>query len=361
MAQLMLNVTNTLEILRTKQSNISNNDQIEVAIGNIKKHLFPYIQELFAQMEIDNVVSTSLISYLQILKSQPERAWFVDLASQISSATPKQSLPIMASVELRYLATMILDDIADRSTERCGQPTLHIREGISQAMYLSEVLMGMAQRELSKALNNVNLDRKLAMQAFSEWIDTHIKVNAAQYRDVIYEEHALSEVTTDMSLKLIEWTTAVEVANCFFLGGLMSSKKQSDLDCLREIGLMVGMMMQIRDDLLDFADDAALLNKEPLLDLKYGKKKVPIVFAFHHASAVNRHELARLTEQGGYNRQDMEKIRDFIFNPAAISHLVTLTEEYVKKTERLVKNLVGPKDAKEVLMSFVRDYLRLHH
>ncbi len=112
MAQLMLKIPNAFELIsQKKRVNQREDDPIKVAIGKTKEAISPYLQNLLLNDKLLDGVFSPISSYLTKIKTDPERAWFVNLACDLVASEKKDSLHAMAAVELRYLATMILDDM----------------------------------------------------------------------------------------------------------------------------------------------------------------------------------------------------------------------------------------------------------
>lgn len=282
-----------------------------------------------AKVNADGPALAALTSYFGRIRTRAERGWFVRIAAEISGGTRDALEPAMAAAELRYWATLILDDIADRSPQRCGGPTLHITEGDTRAMYLAEVLYGASQGQLADFVSSSRLAPDIVVSLLTDWARTHAKVNMAQYQDLWLEDVPLSEITPDEALRLIDGTTAVEIESCFRLGAKAATDDDERIDALGRVGRALGMLMQIRDDCLDFAESAEDIAKQPLLDVANSRKKVPLVVGYHLAPAADRAGILALLEQAPTAPQCAAELRRLLFHPAANTYLGALVRHHV--------------------------------
>lgn len=358
MAQIILNIDSPVALLQGKQMVPMMDNYLVDEVENLRSQVLPH---LLAVVKKNTFVlpDQSLNTYVSKVASKFERAWLTNLAANIAHPSKQVPLSLMTAVELRYLSELILDDIADISTERCGIPTLHLQVGISKAIYLAEILMGAATESLGEALELADVSKQLSVTALKSWGQKNITVSLAQYQDLTYGHMSLDDITPDMSLDLINGTTAQDLANCFFLGGLVSGSTHKQLERLQKIGQCIGMLMQIRDDLLDYVNDANVIYKEPLLDFRNGRKKVPMVVAFHHASDMEKQEILALCQQADFNAEDITRIQQIILNPTALAYQANLCNEFIRQIEENLDALGAQGRSADIFRSFVHKYFTL--
>jgi octaprenyl-diphosphate synthase len=357
MGQIMLHIDSPVSLLRNSGVSVVERTLVLDEIENLRVHVLPYMQDCIQENTL--ILSEShLGDYVTRVASKLERAWFTKLAVNILQPEAVPPIELLAAVELRYLFELILDDIADRSTERCSGPTLHLQVGVSKATYLAEVLIGTAMESLGLALEKASVTSQSAIMAFKSWARKNIRVSVAQCQDLDYEHIRLEYVTQNTALDLIDGTTAQDLANCFFLGGIIVGASSEKLDRLHKIGQSIGMLMQMRDDLVDYINDPEIINKEPLLDFKYGHKKLPLVSAYNHADKLGQQEILALLQQSDYSPEDITRIQKLILNPSALAYQASLSNEFIRQIDENLDAL-GASEAATTLRTFVHTYLKL--
>jgi geranylgeranyl pyrophosphate synthase len=358
MGQILLNIDSPVSLLKGIRTTPVEKTVVLNDVETLRAQVLPYLLSLI-EKKTSILSDLHLSNYVTKVVSRLERAWFTKITANMLAPSMSVPIPLLVAVELRYLYDLILDDIADCSTERCGVPTLHLQVGIPKAMYLAEILMGIAIECLGEALETANVSQQLSIMAIKSWGRKNTLVSIAQYQDLVYEYVSLDRITPDMSLDLIDGTTAQDLANCFFLGGLITSASTESIDRLHRIGQCIGMLMQIRDDLLDYVNDANIINKEPLLDFKNSRKKVPLVVAFHHASDLEKQEILALMAQTDHSPEDITRIKQIILNPIALAYQSNLCHEFIRQIDENLAALGANGQAAETLQNFVHKYLKL--
>jgi octaprenyl-diphosphate synthase len=358
MGQIMLHIDSPISLLRNQPHLSTERNSMLAELESLRSQVLPYIQSCIGNNTSD-LLDSHLNDYVVRVASRLERAWFIKLAVGMLQTDAVAPIELMAAAELRYLFELILDDIADRSNERCAGPTLHLQVGTSKATYLAEVLMGTAMENLGLALEKSAISSTLSIRAFTSWATKNVRVSVAQCQDLDYESMPLDRFTPDIVLDLIDNATGQDLANCFFLGGVVSGASAEDLDRLSTIGQRIGMLMQIRDDIVDYINDPSIINKEPLLDFKQGHKKLPLVTAYHHASKLEQQEILALLAQSDYSDEDIARIQQLILNPNALDYQANLCNEFIRQIDENLAALGTDNEAAQTLSTFVHTYLRL--
>jgi heptaprenyl diphosphate synthase len=356
MAQLILNIASPVSTLDGASPVVGNKSLLN-DIDNLRVAVFPKLQGV-VKCSTNSLPDDHLSTYIDRVASKLERAWFTKLAASIVKPTAVVPISLLSAVELRYLCELILDDIADCSTERCNGPTLHLQVGLSKATYLAEILMGGAIECLGEALEKANVSQPFSIAALKSWGKKNIVVSAAQYLDLAYENTDLNDITPTMVIDLIDAATGQDLANCFFLGGVIADTTSENLDRLHRIGQCIGLLMQMRDDLIDYINDSSIINKEPLLDFKYGHKKLPLVTAYHHSTTLEKQEILALMQQSDYSPEDITRIQKLILNPSALAYQASLSNEFIRQIDENLDAL-GASEAATTLRTFVHTYLKL--
>jgi len=172
-----------------------------------------------------------------------------------------RAVPLAAAVELLHTASLVHDDINDRSVMRRGQATINERWGNSLALLTGDFLF-------------VKLVGLLA--GFDSRV-IHLLAHSCQ---ILVEGEALQVqvltrgngfMTPELYLRIVKQKTASLFSACAELGGLLAKGAKQHVTALRDYGLNLGMAFQIRDDTLDLTGDGEDPGKPATGDLEQDK------------------------------------------------------------------------------------------
>ena len=172
------------------------------------------------------------------------------------------------AVELLHMATLVHDDVLDRSTLRRGRPTVVQSGGREVAVATGDLLLARAFAELVlsgsadavRALSfaSTGLVRGELMQRADAWSDS---VTPARY------------------LKRCELKTARLFEAACRLGALLGEPGPERADGLGAFGAAIGVAFQLLDDVLDIAGPTERTGKPRGADLLDGTITLPLILA----------------------------------------------------------------------------------
>lgn len=175
-------------------------------------------------------------------------------------------IPMATSVELLHTATLIHDDIIDKSVIRHGRPTVNDIWGENKAIILGDYLFAKAG-ELCASTGNIRVvqlfSQTLGMMSIGEmsqsFDDFNLKPTREQYLNRICNKTASLFVLATES------------------GAILSQAPEQSIKILRDYGYNLGMAFQIVDDLLDFLSTEDELGKPVGSDLAQGTLTLPVI------------------------------------------------------------------------------------
>lgn len=109
-------------------------------------------QNLLYHMCLDDDSITPTFAHSKRLRS-----YLCLLIGEENSRNLEKVLPLAVTIELLHNATLLVDDVQDGDTIRCGKPALWSKVGIAQAMNASFFLANIAQAYYHKARLSQNL------------------------------------------------------------------------------------------------------------------------------------------------------------------------------------------------------------
>ena len=198
---------------------------------------------------------------------------------------------LAAIIEFLHTATLLHDDVVDRSELRRGRATANATWGNAPSVLVGDFLYSRAF-QLMVELADMDI-----MAVLSEATNTIAEGEVMQLANVGNE--ALSE---SQYLEVIRCKTALLFQAAAHTAGVLGSDDPERIDALKHFGLHFGLAYQLVDDYLDYAGDSTLMGKNAGDDLAEGKLTLPLIHALANArredAAVIREALAaRSTER----------------------------------------------------------------
>jgi geranylgeranyl diphosphate synthase type II len=223
-------------------------------------------------------------------------------------------MPSAAAIELLHTAFLVHDDVEDDSELRRGEPTLHRTYGRALAINAGDGLALFALGALRD--NERRLGRRLASRIWSEFDFMARQTVEGQAIELGWQRDGRIDLTPDDYLDLIMkktcWYTTVLPLR---VGALIGSRKAVDLRPMLRFGFFLGAAFQIRDDILNLTGSPDVYGKEPLGDLREGKRTLMLLHLLASASPADREQVE------GYLALDRRERSD-----ALISEIFTMMQ-----------------------------------
>ena len=194
----------------------------------------------------------------------------------------KKLIPIAAAVECIHSYSLIHDDLPamDNDDMRRGKLTTHKKFNEFTAILAGNSLLTLAFEILSS--KNLNLSSKVKNELISTLsaYSGSSGLAGGQYFDLTFENKKISK---NKIIEMQKNKTGKLFAFCCESSGII---KQYDLNKrrkLKNLGLDIGLLFQIADDLIDFKGDSKIVGKLTKKDKKKGKQTLVKILGYKDA------------------------------------------------------------------------------
>ena len=241
----------------------------------------------------------------------------------------REIIPLMVMLELMHTASLIHDDVVDRSGERRGVPTIHTRLGERGAVHCGDFLLSRAM-ELLHLYRGTGVNETLSETSVEMCLGELMQLGSAC---------SLAGQTEERYYLQIKRKTAYLLSASCFTGALAGGMTAEEADPLRAYGLELGIAFQLKDDLLDFAAPKAF-GKPRGQDLRKGIYTLPVRYAVEHAPDG---EMRRLLEQPEKSGTEVARLIQYITAAGALDYTQAVLEESSRRAvEALAPLEEGP-------------------
>ena len=177
---------------------------------------------------------------------------------------------LAAMVELTHLSSLIHDDIIDDAPLRRGRPSIQSKYGKDAAVYAGDFLI--ARINYWEAKEGLNRAAMRLAQTVEDMCVGEIGQGMCRYRE---------DVTVHEYYQNIGGKTASLFKSACAIGGEEADCPPDVIETLERFGCCLGVMFQLRDDLLDFTSTGQKAGKQTHKDFRDGIYTLPVLMAMN--------------------------------------------------------------------------------
>ena len=230
------------------------------------------------------------------------------------------------AVELMHLASLYHDDVMDEATMRRTVESVNSRYGNIVAIVAGDFLMA----------RSAGIAAELGTDVSSLLAHTLAQLTQGQVSEV---RTAFDVKRTDADYyEAISGKTASLMAAACRVGGLTTGRSTAELDALSEYGNALGVIFQLRDDILDITATDGQLGKPAGQDLAEGIYTLPVLIALHDSPAAQ--ELADLLGEP-LNEAERERARSLVEGTNGIADALAEARRHVLVAHEMAYALDG--------------------
>ena len=182
----------------------------------------------------------------------------------------KTLIAIGAAVECIHAYSLIHDDLPcmDDDKIRRGKASTHVKFGEFTAVLAGNSLQTMACEIL--ASNSLKLKEKTKINLIKKLSECsgHLGIAGGQYLDLSYEK---KKIPKNKIIEMEKKKTGKLFSFCCAAPAIIRNKSNKEIKFFENIGLNIGLLFQISDDLIDFRGDSKKAGKKTGKDKKKGK------------------------------------------------------------------------------------------
>ena len=304
---------------------------------SIQKEL-TVVKSLIKNEIIEEKTISDLYKYIFKSNGKQLRGRLSLVASSINRKKGKKRLKLAAIIELLHTATLVHDDVVDESPTRRGEKSVNNiwsnSHGVLIGDYIySKAFMLMVELgnnkildELSKATNDISKGELIQLDAIG-----NNKITLRNLEDISYYKTG----------RLFE-----AAAKC---GAILADADPKYIKNITNCSKNLGIVFQIKDDLLDYSEDSSVIGKPVFQDLKEGKVTYPFYFAYKNANDLEKVKLESFLGKKNINQKNAFKL---IKGLNGIKETEMLALKYIKDAAKSA-NLIEDKNISKEMIELV--------
>ncbi|AYU55272.1 polyprenyl synthetase family protein [Staphylococcus debuckii] len=293
---------------------------------NINKEIKKIEKELKNTIKSGNPILEEASLHLLSSGGKRVRPSFVVLSSEYGPyPRNEETYKIAVSLELIHMATLVHDDVIDRSDKRRGRYTISKKWDQETAILTGNYLLALALNHISSIQ-----DKRIHMILSNAIIDV-CRGELFQFQDQFNSKQTITNY-----LRRINRKTALLIQLATELGALSADADLQTANKLKRIGHYIGMSFQIVDDVLDFTSTEKQLGKPVGSDLMNGHLTLPVLLERR-----KNPQFKALIDSLGPNspNEDFEYCVRYIRSSESIEQSKAISKHYLNKALDLLGDL----------------------
>ena len=309
---------------------MSSNQVIQKELNLVKK--------LIKNEIIEEKTISDLYKYIFNSNGKKLRAKLSLISSSLNKRKNHKRLKLAAVIELLHTATLIHDDVVDESQTRRGVKSINniwsnahgvlIGDYIYSKAFILMVEIGETAilQELANATNDISKGELIQLDALQ---NTRISLEDLK---------AISYFKTG---RLFEASAKT--------GAILAGGDKSFVNNISKCAKYLGILFQIKDDLLDYSLNETIIGKPVFQDMKEGKVTYPFYFAYKNGDKKNKEKLKSYLGKNKFNINSAYKLIDRLGGIIETEHLAF---EYLDKAKKYA-NSIKNKHIKEEMLKLI--------
>ena len=303
----------------------------------IKKEL-NLVKKLIKNEIIEEKTISDLYKYIFNSNGKRLRGKLSLISSSLNKRKNHKRLKLAAVIELLHTATLIHDDVVDESQTRRGVKSVNniwsnahgvlIGDYIYSKAFILMVEVGETTilQELANATNDISKGELIQLDALQ---NTRISLEDLK---------AISYFKTG---RLFEASAKT--------GAILAGGDKSFVNNISKCAKYLGILFQIKDDLLDYSLNEKIIGKPVFQDMKEGKVTYPFYFAYKNGDKKNKEKLKSYLGKNKFNINSAYKLIDQLGGIIETEHLAFEYLDKAKQSANSIKN----KHIKEEMLKLI--------
>lgn len=242
---------------------------IKMEISDLRNDINKYLDNYFKGKGKYNKIIYEASSYSVNIGGKRVRPILFVLSYYIYKNEYKNILPMACAIEMIHTYSLIHDDLPcmDNDDLRRGKPTNHKVFGENIAVLagdnlLNEAMILMMDYSIKNGMNALRAAYEIASSAGAEGMIGGQVVDVTSERKIISKD----ELEYMHSKK-----TGAIIRAAVMSGAILADAPENDIRLLKEYGEKLGLVFQIKDDILDVVGDVNVLGKNIHVDEEHDK------------------------------------------------------------------------------------------
>lgn len=319
-------------------------DQSQIIKDFLQEELILFDEYLHNSVKSDNPRITEMVNYLFHSKGKRLRPILVLLTAKACGGIIPETYHGAVTVELLHSATLIHDDVIDKSEIRRGRRSVNAVYDNTQAVLIGDYLLSTALMESVKTndLNIVRIISELGQNLSEGELNQFSLAN-----NIIIDEKAYFVV--------IDKKTGSLMRASIVIGAITGGAGSEMISKFTSLGTILGICFQIRDDIFDYYNND--VGKPTGNDIREGKITLPLIYALRNAPRDLSEGMMHIIESRDYTEENIATLLEFAKEYRGVEYANNKMNEYLAEAESIISDFMFNSEIKTIMHLFI-SYLK---
>ena len=270
-------------------------------------------------LKSDVLLLNLITRYVLKTKGKQIRPVLVMLSAKLFGEIGPKTYTAASLVELLHTTSLVHDDVVDDANERRGAFSVYALWKSKTAVLFGDYLLA---RGLMISVDN---------QAYDLLRIVSVAVKEMCEGELLQLQHSRKQdMTREAYFEVIHKKTAALIAACTEAGAQSGGATPEQLEQMRQFGIYLGLIFQIKDDLFDYQPHG-ITGKPTGNDIKEKKFTLPLIYALQQASRDEKKQILNLINGSAPDSQKLKTITRFVKEKGGLEHCRTTMDELAQK------------------------------
>lgn len=252
-------------------------------------------------------------------------------------------------LEIFHTGILVHDDVMDKAEKRRGRISLNKEYGDEIAICIGDFAFFQAYELLSSAKFHPELKEK-AIRLFSQY---NQRLAFGQEMDV--KNSYLENTKEENIIKIIKYKTAEYTGVLpLLLGAIFAGEKDpKKILILQKLGLSIGWLFQIRDDILGTFGEEENTGKSSTSDLEEGKITLLQFYLYKHGTSAQKNLQDGILGKKDTSRKNLKEMRRVLKESGALEYSLKMMEKYNNEAINIIPQITSDKKLQQILIDLI--------
>ena len=202
------------------------------------------------------------------------RPMLVLLAARSCGIPDNRHIELATVIEFIHTATLLHDDVVDKSTLRRGRPTVNAEWNSETSVLVGDFIYSRAF-QLLVGIGDMSIMEIMA--------NTTNQIAEGEVQQLVNKKNP--DISEEGYLQVIHDKTAILFQSAAQCGARLAGAAPATEQAFKTLGLHLGAAFQLIDDVLDYAGDSSAMGKNIGDDLIEGKPTLPLIYVMRNGNA----------------------------------------------------------------------------
>lgn len=301
-------------------------DQSQVIRDFLKEELELFDTYLRESIKNDNPRISGIIDYVFKANGKRLRPMLVLLTAKACGQIIPETYHGAVTVELLHTATLVHDDVIDKSDMRRGRRSVNAVYDNTRAVLVGDYLLSSA---LAESVKTKDLNIVRIMSELGKSLAEGELVQFALAEEILIDEVSYFQV--------IEKKTASLLRASITIGAITGGASPQTISGFSRLGGILGICFQIRDDIFDYYKTD--VGKPTGNDIREGKVTLPLIYALQHAPRTVSDGMLKIIQSRDYSDENIERVLDFAKEYGGVEYAYKKIRELLDEAETIISEL----------------------